>query len=63
MEKMTIRQYADSVGISVQAAHKRVNNKKKYKEIKSVEKISDNFFLLKVNGVKTSKRSATMLQK
>jgi DNA-binding Lrp family transcriptional regulator len=49
---MTIRQYADSVGISVQAAHKRVKNMEKYKEIKEVEKITNKFFLLKVNTKK-----------
>jgi DNA-binding Lrp family transcriptional regulator len=52
MKKMTIRQYADSVGISVQAAHKRVKNMEKYKEIKEVEKITNKFFLLKVNTKK-----------
>ena len=52
MEKMTIRQYADAVGISVQAAHKRVKNIKKYPEIRCVEKITDKFFLLKINDSK-----------
>jgi DNA-binding Lrp family transcriptional regulator len=52
MEKITIRQYADSVGISVQAAHKRVKNMGKYKEIKGIEKITNKFFLLKINTSK-----------
>jgi len=52
MEKMTIRQYADSVGISVQAAHKRVSKMKNYPEIRGVERITNKFFLLKVNTSK-----------
>ena len=49
MEKMTIKQYAVWKGISVQAAHKRIKSVKKYPEIRGIEKITNKFFLLKVN--------------
>lgn len=55
MEKMTIKQYAEWKNISVQAAHKRIRNIKNYPEIRSVEKITDKFFLLKVNTDKCFK--------
>lgn len=49
MEKMTIKQYADWQKISVQAVHKRISNARNYPEIRAVEKITNKFFLLKVN--------------
>ena len=53
MEKMTVKQYAELCGISVAAAHKRINvwviNHKKYPEIKKIEAITNKFFILKVN--------------
>ncbi len=63
MEKMTIKQYAEWKGISVQAVHKRINSRKKYPEIKAVEKITDKFFMLKVNTDKALQENATQLQK
>lgn len=52
MEKMTIKQYAVWRGISVQAAHKRIKSVANYPEIRGIEKITDKFFLLKVNRSK-----------
>lgn len=49
---MTIKQYAEWKKISVQAAHKRIKNIKKYPEIRKVEKISGIFYHLKVNTSK-----------
>ena len=65
MEKMTIKQYADWQGISVQAAHKRISDKyiDNYPEIRQVERITNKFFLLKVNRNKALQINATNLQK
>ena len=63
MEKMTIKQYAVWRGISVQAAHKRLKTVTNYPEIRGVEKITDKFFLLKVNRNKALQEIATNLQK
>lgn len=63
MKKMTISQYADKCGISVQAAHKRIKVKYLYPEIVGVEKVNDNFFFIKVNPRKGYTRNATLLQK
>ena len=59
MEKMTIKQYAVWRGISVQAAHKRIKSVKNYPEIRGVEKITDKFFMLKVNKDKALQEFAT----
>jgi hypothetical protein len=65
MKKITIKEYAEWKGISVQAAHKRISKKslKKYPEIKAVEKITDKFFMLKVNDSEGLEVIATRLQK
>jgi len=63
MEKMTIKQYAVWRGISVQAAHKRLKTVSNYPEIRGVEKITDKFFMLKVNRAKALQGIATNLQK
>ncbi len=63
MKKMTIKQYADKCGISVQAAHKRLDSPSKYREIVSIEHINKNFFLIEVNPRKGFTVNATMLQK
>lgn len=52
MEKMTIKQYAIACGISVPAAHKRLLDTTNYPEIKGIEKVTDKFFLLKINRSK-----------
>lgn len=49
MKRITISEYAKRCGISPQAAHKRLKNIKNYKEIRGIERIAKNFFLLKVN--------------
>lgn len=59
MEKMTIKQYAVWRGISVQAAHKRLKTVTNYPEIRGIEKITDKFFLLKVNRNKALQAFAT----
>lgn len=59
MEKMTIKQYAEWQGISVQAAHKRIANASNYPEIRQVERITNKFFLLKVNRSKALQINAT----
>lgn len=63
MKKMTIKQYADKCGISVQAAHKRLKNASQYKEIVSVEQINTNFFIIEVNTRKGYSKNATGMQK
>lgn len=63
MKKMTIKQYADKCGISVQAAHKRLNNMGLYPEIWAVHEINRNFFLIEVNPRKGYTRNATLLQR
>ena len=63
MKKMTIKQYADRCGISVQAAHKRIDKKENYKEIIGVEVITSNLFLIEVNTRKGYTRNATTLQR
>jgi len=63
MKKMTIKQYADKCGISVQAAHKRLKNASQYKEIVSYEEINKNFFIIEVNTRKGYSRNATTLQR
>jgi len=52
--KMTIKEYATWKGISVQAVHKRIKNIKNYPEIRSADKISGIFYMLKVNKNKAS---------
>ena len=52
MEKLTIKQYADRAGITVQAAHKRINTR--HSDIKSIEEVTPKLFLIKVKKV-TSK--------
>lgn len=59
MEKMTIKQYAVWRGISVQAAHKRLKSASNYPEIRGIEKITDKFFLLKINRNKALQENAT----
>jgi hypothetical protein len=49
MQQMTIKEYANYKGISVQAVHKRLKNIKNYPEIRSVKRISNYLFVLKVN--------------
>jgi len=63
MKKMTIKQYADKCGISVQAAHKRLASIENYREIVSFERINKNFFLIEVNTRKGFTGNATLLQK
>lgn len=63
MKKMTIKQYADKCGISVQAAHKRIKNPGNYKEIVSVQEINTNFFMIEVNTHKGYTVNATTLQR
>ena len=46
---MTIKEYAAYKGISVQGVHKRLKNIKNYPEIRSVKRISNYLFVLKVN--------------
>lgn len=63
MKKMTIKQYADKCGISVQAAHKRLWNRENYPELVSIQQINKNFFLLEVNTRKGFTKNATRLQR
>ena len=56
---MTIKQYAVWRGISVQAAHKRLKSVSNYPEIRCIEKITDKFFLLKINRNKALQEIAT----
>jgi len=63
MRKMTIKQYADRCGISVQAAHKRIGSMGLYPEIYAVHEINKNFFLLEVNTRKGFTKNATRLQR
>lgn len=55
MKTITVKEYADQVGISVQAAHKRVkkieSGKKKYAEIKKVIRFSNNFVTLQMANI------------
>jgi len=46
---MTIKEYATYKNISVQAVHKRLKNIKNYPEIRSVKRISNYLFVLKIN--------------
>jgi len=56
MENMTIKEYATACKITVPAAHKRVKSflkgEKKYPEIRKVQRFSNNFLVLKINGSK-----------
>jgi D-alanine-D-alanine ligase-like ATP-grasp enzyme len=63
MRKMTIKQYADRCGISVQAAHKRIKNRDRYREIIGVQEINTNFFMLEVNTRNGFTKNATSFQK
>lgn len=67
MKKITIKEYAILCGISVVAAHKRIKvweqNKKKYPEIKGIERLSNNFFMLKINADKDFKINSKINQK
>ena len=62
IEKLTMKQYAamalnkdGTKGISRVAAQKRIKNRKRWPEIKRVQKITDRFFIIHVD--------ATLLQK
>jgi ribosomal protein L15E len=46
---MTIKEYATYKNISVQSVHKRLKNIKNYPEIRSVKRISNYLFVLKIN--------------
>jgi hypothetical protein len=67
MRKITIKQYATLCNISVVAAHKRIkvweNNKKKYPEIKGIERLANNFFMLKINTNKDFKNNSKIILK
>lgn len=63
MKKMTIKQYADRCGISVQAAHKRLLTPERYREIVRVEMITSKLFLIEVNTRKGYTGNATMFRK
>ena len=60
MEKITIKQYSEREGITVQAAHKRIKLNKD-KRIVGVERLSKQFFLLKFNDRKTFNGNETKL--
>lgn len=62
-KKITIKQYAVKCGISVQAAHKRLADKKGYPEIISVEKFARNLFFITINTRKGYTKNATTLQR
>jgi hypothetical protein len=49
MKKITVREYANLCNITVQAAHKRIDNIKNYPEIKGIEIITKKLFLIKIN--------------
>lgn len=49
MEKLTIKQYADRAGITVQAAHKRINTG--HPDIKSVEVVTSKLFIIKIKTI------------